>query len=190
MKERFSLIVAFDKNRIIGKAGSAQLLWHFKEDLKFFQKKTLGQVVIMGSSTFWSLPKVARPLRGRANLVLTHSNKASVLQEAANVHKSDNQTSLFVGNLDEILNHVKSLQIDNQKEVFVIGGASVYELFLDKGLIDTIYVTRIEKDFSLEAGNEAVYFPSFSRGFRKTDDYIITEEEVVLHFEKWILSQP
>ena len=60
------LIVAIADNNGIGVKG--QLPWHIAEDLKYFKKVTHGYPVIMGRTTYFSLP--FRPLKGRKNIVL------------------------------------------------------------------------------------------------------------------------
>jgi len=45
----FSIIVAFDKNQVIGKDN--KMPWHYPEDLSYFKRITLGKKVVMGSNT-------------------------------------------------------------------------------------------------------------------------------------------
>jgi dihydrofolate reductase len=59
-------IAAMSRNRVIGK-GSA-IPWRIPDEMRWFRKKTLGGVVVMGRRTFETLPK---PLDGRVNVVLT-----------------------------------------------------------------------------------------------------------------------
>ena len=58
--------MAIADNRAIGVRGD--LPWHIPEDLKYFKKVTHGYPVIMGRTTYFSLP--FRPLKGRKNIVL------------------------------------------------------------------------------------------------------------------------
>ena len=60
------LIVAVADNWGIGIKN--QLPWHIAEDLKYFKATTKGFPVIMGRTTYFSLP--FRPLKGRKNIVL------------------------------------------------------------------------------------------------------------------------
>jgi dihydrofolate reductase len=64
-----SLIWAQADNRVIGSAGT--LPWRLPEDLARFRDLTVGSTVLMGRSTWESLPAKARPLRHRHNLVLS-----------------------------------------------------------------------------------------------------------------------
>ena len=60
------LIVAIADNYGIGVKGD--LPWHISEDLQYFKATTKGYPVIMGRTTYFSLP--FRPLKGRKNIVL------------------------------------------------------------------------------------------------------------------------
>ncbi len=62
-----SLIVARDRNGAIGKDGD--IPWRAPEDLKMFQRETLGAALIMGRHTWGSLP--VKPLKNRLNCVVS-----------------------------------------------------------------------------------------------------------------------
>ena len=103
-------IVAVDRNGAIGKGG--KLPWHYSADMKFFKQTTIGNAVVMGRRTWLTLKS---PLNDRQNIVLSRDpNLASpdsviVLSDAASV-------------LD--------LGRNQERDLFVIGGAQVYETFL------------------------------------------------------------
>ena len=61
-----SIIAAVGKNFELGK--NNDLIWHFKEDMRFFKQTTMGHTVVMGRKTFESLPKA---LPNRRNIVIT-----------------------------------------------------------------------------------------------------------------------
>ncbi len=115
-----NLIVAVSENWGIGKDN--KLLFSLKEDMKFFKRTTTGKVVVMGKNTFLSLPK--RPLKDRVNIVLTSSSLTDECMIARN------QTELFklIGEFDG-------------KDVFIIGGASMYRQMLP--YCQTAYVTKV-----------------------------------------------
>ena len=52
---KLKMIAAVGKNLELGCKND--LIWHFKEDMKFFKEKTLNHVVVMGDNTDLSLPK-------------------------------------------------------------------------------------------------------------------------------------
>ena len=62
-----TIIACIGENNELGKGGS--LIWHIKEDLKFFKDTTMGHAVLMGYNTWASLPK---QLSGRDCYVLMH----------------------------------------------------------------------------------------------------------------------
>lgn len=68
-----SLIVARSQNGAIGRDGT--IPWEVPEDLKFFQRETLGGAVIMGRNTWESLP--VKPLPRRYNIVVSSDSGAA-----------------------------------------------------------------------------------------------------------------
>jgi len=120
---KLSLIVAMAENRIIGI--NKKMPWHLSADLKKFKKITMGHPIIMGRKTFES---IGRPLPGRKNIII--SRNADYQQEGCEVFN----------NLDKAIQ-----SCDTEEEVFVIGGATLYESILDKS--DRLYITEIKKSF-------------------------------------------
>lgn len=121
-----SLIVAVSKNNAIGKDN--KLLFHIKEDLAFFKKTTLNKTIIMGRKTFESLPGV---LPSRKHIIVSRNSDYYVENENVEIRDS----------LIDVLNEYK----DSSKEAFVIGGGEIYRQALESGLVDRIYLTRIDK---------------------------------------------
>lgn len=132
-KPNLSIIVAMAQNRAIGK--NNDLLWHLSGDLKRFKKLTTGHPVVMGRKTWESLPK--RPLPGRRNIVFTQN--ADYKADGAEVVHSVN--ALF-----------KALK-DCDEEVFIMGGAAIYNLLLP--FTNRLYVTQVYREFDAD-----VYFPT------------------------------
>ena len=64
-----AMIWAQSADGVIGVDGG--LPWHLPEDMAHFRDLTAGSVVVMGHTTWRSLPERFRPLRGRENLVLS-----------------------------------------------------------------------------------------------------------------------
>lgn len=119
-----NLIVAVDKNWAIGYAGD--LLAKIPEDQKFFRKKTTGTVIIMGRKTLESMPG-GRPLPNRLNIVITHQKD----------YKKDN--TIVVSSIDEALEAAAGYQ---EKDIFVIGGESIYRQMLERCTV--AYITKID----------------------------------------------
>lgn len=118
---KFSAIVATDLNGAIGLDG--QLIHPISEDLKHFREITSEHTVVLGRKTLETFPG-KRPLKNRRNLILTHNADFSC--EGAEIFHS----------IDEVIPAVQ-----NDGEVFIIGGASVYKQF--EPLLERIYLTRI-----------------------------------------------
>jgi dihydrofolate reductase len=125
-----SIIVAISKNQVIGK--NNQLIWHLPKDMKFFMDTTMDTVVIMGRKNYESIPKKYRPLKNRKNVIITR-NKS---------YKAEGCT--IVNSIDESLKVVNNIE---NKKIFVIGGGEIYKKFLEKGLIDRMYITHIDQYF-------------------------------------------
>ena len=99
--------------------------WHVPEDLAHFKAVTMGAPVVMGRKTWDSLSPRFRPLPGRRNVVLSTTLDAA---EGADVARS----------VDEVL-------AAGHDELWVIGGAGVYEAFLPHA--DEVVVTEVDGSF-------------------------------------------
>jgi len=119
-----ALIAAISTNNCIGKDNT--LPWHIPEDLKHFKEITTGHSVLMGRNTWESIPDKFRPLPNRHNIIIT-SDKDYALPEGVEKHTS----------LDEALTAYKD------KDVYVIGGASIYKQTIDRA--DQLYITEVHK---------------------------------------------
>ena len=117
-----SLLVAMASNRVIGAQG--RLPWRLPDDLARFRRLTMGHPVIMGHATYASMGK---PLSGRRNIVLSRS------------------TGLVIDGCDVVGSREEALaKAGAANTVFVIGGASVYELFFP--LAQRMFITWVERD--------------------------------------------
>lgn len=117
-----NLIVAVSSDYAIGKDN--KLLFNIPSDLAYFKEKTINKVVVMGEKTYFSLPR--RPLPKRITIVLSDNEK----------FKDDNV--IIVRNLQQLFDEVKKYNTD---DVFVCGGASIYNLLMDYCKI--AYVTKV-----------------------------------------------
>ncbi len=130
-----NIIAAISANNAIGFQN--KLLYWLPNDLKRFKALTTGHTIIMGRKTFQSFPKGALP--NRRNVVLTRSKMAF---PGAEVFPS----------LEDAL-----ASCSENEEVYVIGGASVYEQALP--LADRLCLTEVE-DTPKEAD---AFFPEFDK---------------------------
>ena len=118
-----SIIVAIAQNGTIGDKNS--LLWHIKEDMRFFRTTTSGRAVVMGRKTFESLG--SRPLPKRTNIVITRADR--VFEGALTAHSLEEAIRLAEGD----------------EEIFIIGGAQIYREALR--IADRMYITRVMHDY-------------------------------------------
>jgi dihydrofolate reductase len=124
---KVSLIVATAKNGVIGHNNT--LPWHLPEDLKRFRALTMGHHIIMGRKTYESL---GRLLPGRSTVIISRNSNYQV--EGAQVFST----------LDEA---IKATSQD--PEVFIIGGAELYKVGLNKAT--HVYLTLIDQEFEGDA---------------------------------------
>ena len=118
-----SIIVAIAQNGTIGDKNS--LLWHIKEDMRFFRTTTSGHAVIMGRKTFESLG--SKPLPKRKNIVITRADR-------------DFEGTFTAHSLEEAI-----AMAEGDEEIFIIGGAQIYAEALS--VADRMYITRVERDY-------------------------------------------
>lgn len=129
------IIAAIGKNRELGKDN--HLIWHLKEDLKFFKENTMNHKIVMGYNTFVSLNKL---LPGREHIVLTHRK----------LNIADVQ---IFNDFNELLTYIKALDED----IYIIGGESIYRLFLEHA--DELLLTEI----NAECKEADAYFPNWDK---------------------------
>ena len=127
---KISLIVAMASNRVIGLNG--QMPWHLSADLQRFKQVTMGKPIMMGRKTFAA---IGRPLPGRENLVISRSPDYQAA--GCRVFTSIESGLTYAEDCDEL---------------FVIGGATLYEALLPAA--DYLYLTLIDRDFDGDT-----YFP-------------------------------
>lgn len=116
-----------------------RLPWRLQSDLRRFKEITYGHPIIMGKKTHLS---IGRTLPGRTNIVLSrladHSIENDFWQKA--------ETSLvWAGDLPSALYFADVVAVARElSDVFVIGGAQMYEMF--NRLFNKIYLTEVLTD--------------------------------------------
>lgn len=157
-----AFVWAEDQAGTIGHKG--RLPWHLPDDLAFFKRVTLGQLMVMGRKTYEGLPK--RPLPGRTNVVVTR-DPALVLPGATVVTSKQAVLALAQANLNQ--------------DVMVVGGAQVFAMFMD--VVDTLYVTRLAGTFEGDVTMPSVPWAQFELTASKT---VFMPEKAYTHtFETW-----
>jgi dihydrofolate reductase len=133
-------IVAVDRNLAIGKDG--RLPWHYSADMKFFKQTTIGNNVVMGRRTWLTLKG---PLKDRRNIVLSRD---------PNLQTQD--SVVVLSNVDSVFDLVRN----DDRHLFVMGGAQVYESF--RPFIERWIVTEVP----LAVQGADTYMPAnFLEGF-------------------------
>lgn len=126
---KISIIAAVADNFAIGK--SNKLPWHLPADLKHFKELTTGTAVVMGKRTFESLPN--GPLPNRKNIVLSSMMSEGVREGYYEANSIEDALELC----------------DNEKNVYIIGGGSVYKQSFE--FADLMYITWVHAEFSADA---------------------------------------
>lgn len=134
-RPRITIIVAYAKNRVIGRGGN--IPWRLVGDLKRFRQLTMGHNIIMGRKTWES---IGRLLPGRKHIIV--SRKPGYEVAGAKV-------------VDSVEAAVAAARDDS--EIFVIGGGEIYARALP--LADRILATEIEAKFDGDT-----YFPELEKG--------------------------
>lgn len=149
-----NIIVAVDNQWEIGKDGD--LLQHISADMKYFRNKTLDNVVVMGRKTLESFPG-GKPLSGRMNVVLT-TNKSYKAEGVVLCH-----------DITELSGILKEY---SDRDVYVIGGGSVYEQLLP--FCKRAYVTKIYNVYPADTT-----FPNLDehQGWKLVENGEIQEED-------------
>ena len=126
------MILAMDLDGCIGKDDG--LPWRLRADMLRFKRLTVGEghnAVLMGRTTWESLPEAYRPLDNRLNIVVTRNQEYTV--EGVEITSSIEN----------------GLALANEKEsevCWIIGGANVYEQCRE--LVDEVHVTMVETNQS------------------------------------------
>lgn len=134
------IIVAVAANGVIGADGS--IPWHHPADLRRFKRLTTGYPVIMGRRTYEGiLETLGEPLPERTSIVLTTQE----LETPEGV--------VTVDNIDAALATARETGADR---IFVAGGATVYEQFLERA-------DRMERTELHDAFDGDTEFPEWTR---------------------------
>ncbi len=131
-----SIIVALAKKNVIG--ADNKLPWHLPADLQHFKRTTMGNTIIMGRKTFQS---IGRSLPGRRTIVV--SKNTSFAGYGVEVAKS----------LQEALELAKG-----PKEVFIVGGAQIYDQAINLPVIKSLRVTEVDASFNGDS-----FFPKIDK---------------------------
>lgn len=151
------VIAAVAENGVIGNDGD--IPWYEPADLRHFKDTTTGHPVIMGRTTYASLPDDYRPLPDRTNIVLT----------SRDTYGPDDV--ITAASIDEAFDAAAAVD----DTAYVAGGASVYEQVLDQDRVDRMVLTCIPDD---PVGD--TYFPDWDDDdWTLADQYALSDEVAV-----------
>ncbi|UZX04187.1 dihydrofolate reductase [Arthrobacter sp. CDRTa11] len=128
------LVWAQTADGVIGKGGD--MPWHLPEDLKHFNRLTMGHPVIMGRKTWLSFPDKYRPLPGRTNIVITRQKSWAETPEA--------EGAAVVPSLDDAL--LESQFVDGGETVWILGGGEVFRQSTDLANVAVVTTIDVEAD--------------------------------------------
>ena len=163
--KKVTLLVAWNDDRLIGR-GTGKLPWNLPEDLKLFQQRTSGQVVIFGLNTYNGLPQ--KPLKGRFNIVITPE-----FLEIPGELPRNTRLAPACGIQDAIS---IARYACPSKEIFICGGASIYKQALEQDLVDRMLISVVP---GVHQGD--VYFPDFPGVWNR----FVVEEYENFKVEEW-----
>ena len=152
-------IAAVDRKGAIGKGG--KLPWHYPADMKFFRETTTGHAVVMGRKTWLTIGK---PLKNRLNIVLSRD---------PNIEPQE--SLLVLTDIESVLSFNNSITTD----LFVIGGAQIYEAFLphiEKWIITEVPLTVSGADVFMPKG--------YLDGFKLADSKRLDDDLVVKFYPR------
>ena len=150
-------IAAVDRKGAIGKRG--KLPWHYSADMKFFRETTTGHAVVMGRKTWLTIGK---PLKNRLNIVLSRDSNIE-----------PQESLLVLSDVESVISFGDKLTTD----LFVIGGAQIYQAFLphiEKWIITEVPLTVTRADAFMPEG--------YLEGFKEVDSKSLEDDLVVKYF--------
>ncbi len=165
-----NIIAACDKNLGIGIDG--KLPWKSSLDMKHFKQITSGGIVIMGRCTWESIPEKYRPLSNRYNIVVSNSLIFSELPEGL----------IICTDFNIAIDCAKKLAYEsgNTKEIFVIGGSSIYNAVFSRNDIKRLYLTVISGDYTCDR-----FLNGFNGNFRLIESINAEEDSLKMKFNTY-----
>lgn len=133
-----NIIVNVDNNWAIGNKN--RLLVSIPRDMRHFREETTGKVVVLGRKTLETFPQ-GQPLKNRTNIILSRDRNYQV------------RGATVVHSLEELLEELGQYR---DEDIYVIGGASVYQMLLP--YCNVAHVTKTDHEYEADA-----YFPNLDR---------------------------
>lgn len=173
LNNTLSIVVAFEANTGgIGRSGV--LPWKLPDDMRWFRELTLYGVVIMGRKTWDSLKH--RPLHNRINIIISSSSCIGCMLDAG--------SPVVVVNSFEAAVARAATEEYSGRQVFVIGGESVYRQAMDDTRCTRVYATIVRYLSTTSACEFDAFFPHMDlidaphwmRSAEATDRLMLSDE--------------
>ena len=159
--QKIHAILAVDKNGGIGLNNS--LPWHCSDELRIFKQKTMNSRLLFGRKTVQNIPN----LIGRSLYVLT-KNPVNVSRHFKNCNSVTNRT---FSSIDQAVENI-------EKPFFVCGGATIYNQFFSRKLVDVVHMSVMKKAYNCDT---TLDIPKLLEGF------VITSKEEHEEFTHYTL---
>lgn len=155
MDKQVNIIACIGPNNELGNNGD--LCYHIKGDMMRFRTMTTFKSVIMGRKTWDSLPEKNRPLPYRENIVITR-NPDFKPEDGVKVCSS----------------LIEAIETAEHEHVWIIGGAQIYKLAMQSGLVDSLFMTHVNIGATCDT-----FFPKINENEWKlaSQSGIITDEK-------------
>ncbi len=146
-------ILATTNNGIIGINNKEKhqytIPWKISSDMKHFKSISENNILIMGSTTYESLPAIFFKDTSRKIIVLT-----------GNRYRTSDKKNIFIGHSkDHAMKIAYNLSYNNTKKVIICGGKEIYELFLPnihQWIVSHINTTINSHTHDLRANDELI----------------------------------
>lgn len=165
-------ILAVGENGEIGQEGDMPWKRRLPKDLEYFKKMTTGKIVVMGNTTYESIPFYPKGLPQRYNYVITSNGYG---QQPSGVIKLTGSSFKKCLDLGESIFH-------HNKDTWLIGGGTIYLQFLK--YVDEIHITRVKTTFP----DADSYYPVdvFLDEFEKVgEDIDVSGDDLEAYVEIW-----
>lgn len=148
-------------NHINGIGYKNNLLYSIPSELSIFKKLTThsdkgnrSNIVVMGKNTFSSLNN--KPLKDRFNCVITsQADKLNVIHTDTNLK--------FFNSIESVLEFGEN-EVNNYNDMFICGGSSIYNHFIENSLLDYLIVSQINNH---ECNTVDTFFPDYKNKYYK-----------------------
>jgi dihydrofolate reductase len=140
------------KNHVIGLQN--KMPWHIKEDLIYYKEHTAGKTVVMGENTYYSLKGYykSKPLP-YGKIYVASLNENLILEDAI------------------VISDVIQLFKTTREDLWVVGGATIYQLALPYA--DTLYISWVKKEYEGDTYFPEIDFTKFRNSYKKETDLVL-----------------